>query len=306
MPKEKAVTSLSGLIDTDMEDDSLNAGAFPTPDSNQENAGPSKKKGGRPKATAKRFTKAKRVSVGSVAPKLGAGPKKTAGRKRAPLKEQSSNQHAEDTEEVDDFAEKPEGVNVTDELVAPKPAKRKAPEKKTGRGAKKEPVKQPSVVAKDGEFEYTPTTVRQTKGSKKPVAQKGNASERQPSAEPRHYGKVIQETQVPMDVDHFVLPEEEEEDEELPQSVFRRSNNARINSRQRQPTVARRQGGSASDTERANGDPATRRKLGETTKKFESLELKYQNLRETGIKQAEANMEKLRAQSESKAQGSYC
>lgn len=312
MPKAKPIASLSGLIDTDMEDDTLNmeAGAFPTPDSNQENA-PAKRKGSKGKATSKRFTKVKpasrRASGESIAPKKAAPPKKAAKR-RAPLKEQTNVQQAEDTEEVDEFVDEKEPEDaVMDELVQPKqPAKRKAPEKKLGRPPKKSPIPEVNAMVKDGEFEYTPTAVR-TRGTKKSSAaqaQKANASKRQGFVEPRQHEKIIPETQVSVDIDPSELPEEEAEDEDaVPQSVFRRTNNARNNTLQRQLPVARRRAGSASDTERGGNDPALRRKLGDMTKKFENLELKYTNLREVGIKDAEANFEKYKTQTQAKAKG---
>lgn len=312
MSKSKAVASLSGMMDTDMEDDTLNADAFPTPDSNQENATPARKKAGRAKPTAKQFTKSKapsrRTSGGSVAITKATAPKSRAANKRAPLKEQINNQYADDTEEVDEFAAQTEGEMFKDDIVESKqPAKRKGPAKKAGRPPKKDPVVQLSATAKDGEFEYTPTAVRQIKGAIKPApskAQKTNASNHQLSAEPRQPEKVIQETQVPMDTEESApLEEDEDEQEQLPQSVFRRTNNARANPRQRHPTNTRRRAASASDTERTAGDPATRRKLGEMTKKFESLDLRYRNLREIGIKDAEANFDKLKTQSEAKAKG---
>lgn len=46
-----------------------------------------------------------------------------------------------------------------------------------------------------------------------------------------------------------------------------------------------------------------RRKLGDMTKKLENLELRYHNLREVGILEAEKNFERLRTQSEAKAKG---
>ena len=312
MPKAKAIASLSGLIDTDMEDDTVNmeADAFPTPDSNQENAGPAKKRGVRGKATAKKFTKvkpaARRVSSESAAPKRVA-PKKAAT-DRAPLKEQLNIQQAEDTEEVDEFdAPDHEDTNM-DELVEPKQAaKRKPLGKKAGRPAKSKPLPQANTMEKDGEFEYTPTTIRQSKRVTKSCASdstKPNANKRQPSVELRRQEKIIPETQVPMDTDPSEYPQEDEEDQDaVPQSVFRRTNNARNIANQRQPLVTRRRAGSASDTERGGGDPATRRKLGEMTKKFESLELKYKNLRETTIKEADANFSKYKAQSQAKAKG---
>jgi hypothetical protein len=39
------------------------------------------------------------------------------------------------------------------------------------------------------------------------------------------------------------------------------------------------------------------------TKKFENLELKYKNLREIGVKEAEANFERLKTQSEERTKG---
>ena len=313
MPKAKPIPSLSGMVDTDMEDDTLNmeADAFPTPDSNQENA-QAKKKGGRGKATSKRFTKPKtalrRVSGDSIVSKKVA-PKKTSVKKRAPLTEQMNVQQAEDTEEVDDFAENKEEEDVVmDETVQPKQAgKRKVPEKKAGRPPKKSAVEEVSGMVKDGEFEYTPTAVR-TKGMKKPSAaqaRKANTSKSQICVDPQQQERIIPETQVPVNVEPSELPDEEELDEEaVPQSEFRRTNNARNNNYQPHP-VARRRAGSASDTERGGNDPFLRRKLGEMTKRFEKLELKYRNLREVGIKDAEANFEKYKAQTQVKSKGMF-
>jgi len=58
----------------------------------------------------------------------------------------------------------------------------------------------------------------------------------------------------------------------------------------------RKRAGSASDTER--GDHHLRRKLGDVTRQFENVNLKYRNLKEIGINEANANMEKLRKQCE--------
>ena len=317
MPKAKPIASLSGLIDTDVEDDTSNmeADAFPTPDSNQENVGPAKKKGGRGKPTTKRSTKVKpasrRVSGESVAPRKAApkkaAPKKTAA-KRRPLKEQTNIQHAEDTEEVDEFEGQGQEDTNMDESVEPKQAaKRKAPAKKAGRPPKPSLVQQVNVTEKDGEFEYTPTAIRQIKGTKIPSvsnAQKPNTNKRQASVEPRRHEKVIPETQVPMDTEPSGFPDEDEYNEDaVPQSVYRRTNNAHNNTHQRQPLAARRRAGNVSDTERGGGDPATRRKLGEMTKKFETMELKYRNLRENVSKQAEANLATHMAKSQSRAKG---
>ena len=318
MPKAKQVASLSGLVDTDMEDDTLNRDAFPTPDSNQENVGSAKKRGRPAKASAKKFTKSKttgRRASGDLVPPKEAAPKKKTAAKRAPLKDQTSTQQAEDTEEVDEFAGEGKEDTAMDELIETKqPAKRKAPAKKAGKQPKKKPVEQKMVekeagqqlnaIEKDGEFEYTPTAARQTKRPGRPAAQKPKSNVRQPSAEPRRQEKIIPETQVAMDVDQTDPLEENEENEDaLPQSIFRRTNNVRENTHQRQPIVSRKRAGSASDNERGGNDPATRRKLGEMTNKFEKLEVKYRSLREVGIKEANANFEKYKTQVQANARG---
>ena len=115
--------------------------------------------------------------------------------------------------------------------------------------------------------------------------------------------KVVVETQVPaMDIDA-----DAEEDEIVEKTITRiahSASRARSNSRQRQPSLQRRQAGSASDTER--NDPALRRKLGEVTKKYENLHLKYQDLREIGLKEAERNFERLKKQSEERTKSMFC
>lgn len=306
MPRVKPVASLSGLVETDMEDDTLNAeaNAFPTPDSNQENAGPTKKKAGRGKASTKKFTRPKvaaRRTSGDSAVLKKAGPRKKADTKRAPLKE-GTNVQAEDTEEVDEF----DAQGSRDAAMEGK-APVKKPGRPPGRPAKKDSVKQSNTMEKDGEFEYTPTITRQTKTSNTaPLAntQKSTAGKRQASVEPQQNEKIVPETQVPMDIDTSEIVGEEDEDENVvPQSVFRRTNNARNSSRQRQPIYPRNRASSTSDTEKGGNDPATKRKLGEMTKKFENMESKYRSLKEIGIKEAEANLEAYRTTSEAKAKG---
>ncbi|KAK3503064.1 chromosome segregation protein Csm1/Pcs1-domain-containing protein [Neurospora crassa] len=51
-------------------------------------------------------------------------------------------------------------------------------------------------------------------------------------------------------------------------------------------------------------DPELRRKLGELTQKYEALELKYKDLREVAVKEAERNFDRLRKQSEERTAAS--
>ncbi|MCJ1404778.1 hypothetical protein MMC11_008004 [Xylographa trunciseda] len=311
MPKSKTISSLSGMIDSDM-DELSDVEMMPTPDSNQENTEPTKKAPGRPKAATTKVRKTKAASR-----RLSGGPKpKTAATKKGPakraaLKEQTNEEHASDIEEVDDFMDDNQGRVSHQEAEAPqetsdiqvetkkKPGRKPKAAPKAKQTAKKDILDSVKGVEKDGEFEYTPTAARQQKlAAKASAATKNVSTKSHPADQLAEDEKTIPETQpAPVDTDEFDLPQEDEE-EPIPQSVYRQVRHARSNSKQPQPNVARRRAGSASDTERGGNDPAIRRKLGEMTKKFENLDMKYRNLREVGVKEAEANFEKLKKQSE--------
>ena len=320
MPKPKAVASLSNLIDSDMEDNGQNGDmdALLTPESNQEDSVPPKKarKGpGRPKAAIPKNTRAqtaRRLSGGTVAIQKKKAPRKKIATKQAILKKQANSQHEIDNEIVAGAAEQEQQVLEADETavsmdeLVPKeqPRKRGRAAGKAREQPEEELPQQANAMENDGEFEYTPTAVRRFPKKAGITAKQAIAGRRNGLAEPQHAPKIIPETQqAPLDADVSMLQAEEDLEDDIPQSVFRRSNNKRSNSRQPQPFLAKRRAGSASDTDRATGDPATRRKLGEMTKKFENLDMRYRNLREIGIKQAEVNFEKLRVESEASING---
>lgn len=312
MPRPKAAASLALGVESKMDEDSVLPDALPTPDPNQENAKPAAKGRGREKASSAAVTKAKparrRASGGVVTEKKKTTAKKS-NPKRGPLKEQPNTGNPEDTEEVDEFGA--EGHNEgqsavsADELVAVKQPAKKAPAgaKRKNQAKKKqtdsETLQQIKGTANDKEFEYTPVTARQTKPSKKPAGRP--ATKQRVLAEAAVTEQVIPDTQdVVMDIVPGDLPLQSE-DEEVPQSVFRRTNNAQ--SRKQPPPLVRKRAGSVSDTERGVGDPVIRRKLGEMTKKFENLDTKYKALKDVGIIEAEANLEKLKLSSENKSKG---
>ncbi|KAL8654582.1 MAG: hypothetical protein Q9226_003374 [Calogaya cf. arnoldii] len=311
--KPKVVVPPSSPMEFDMEEVTVMPDALPTPESNQENAKPTGKGRGGGKAAASATTKAKSKQSGTVAGKKKAAPKK-AGPKRAPLKEQSNNQNPEDTEEVDEFEGEPrkgkEGDQSevsADELVAVKQPAKKARTAAKGKAqlnkkqTDSETLQQIKGTSKDEEFEYTPVTARQSKPPPKPRG-RPPANKAKAVPESQVLQKVIPDTQeVAMDVEPAQSSVQSEADEEVPQSVFRRTSNAQSNSRPLQPTVIRKQTGYLSDNERGGGDPELRRKLGEMTKKLESLELKHKKLTDVGIKEADANFEKLRISAEAKS-----
>lgn len=72
----------------------------------------------------------------------------------------------------------------------------------------------------------------------------------------------------------------------------------RSRSRSRQEAISTGRAAHASESEKGVGDPNLRRKLGDITRKFENVDSKYRTLRDVGILEANANMEKLRKQCE--------
>ena len=314
MPKAKVFGSLSGMIDSDLEDsiEIDDTQMQPSPDSNQENLN-TKKIRGRPKGVVKKPTKAnppaRRVSGGKKR-KILTQPK--GGRKkRTPLKEQQNVGAVSDIEEVEDFAEngqdetRQENVASGDELEERQPAKRAKQAPKAKKSVPKARANAVKPSENDGGFEYTPTTTRPRKPAVKAAPVNAPAvNERRASVEASR--QVIPDTQdqEPTYDQLEVAGEDELDEDALPQSVYRQTNQARAGSRQ--PTVARRRAASGSDTERSHGDPATRRKLGEMTKKFENMDLKYRNLHELGIKEAQTNFERLKKHAEDKSKGISC
>jgi hypothetical protein len=137
---------------------------------------------------------------------------------------------------------------------------------------------------------------------------------RQASTEPKNVvhkytgERVIPETQMDMDTSVLTL-EDGNEGEPISHPTARHTSRARSVSKTRQPSsvqpsVGRKRAGSGSDAERGGKvDPLLRRKLGDITKKFENLDLKYRNLREVGVKEAEANLEKLKKSTAERIKG---
>ena len=302
------------MEDTDM-DDELNSAepqAQLSPDSNQENnTAPGKRGARRGRPASAKFSKpkvpAKRTVGGAMPGRKKTAPKKRATGKRVPLKEQTNVQHASETEEVEDV-NKPtnqETDPIEDASMDEQPPAKEVPErKKSTRGRKpapKESKPQPKATERDGEFEYTPM-----RNGDAGFLRKQPAHPDVPNQAAGQIGasKEIPETQAePMNVDPSSIPEEDED--EMPQSVYRQTSNLRAGSRARQPPVNRRRAGSASDTERIGSDPALRRKLGEMTKMVDNLQMRYDSLREVGVKEADANFDKLKAQSEAKSKGKW-
>ncbi|CZT49035.1 uncharacterized protein RSE6_09816 [Rhynchosporium secalis] len=289
MPKIKAHSTLSALVDSDSDNGQFGT---PNPESAVENKMPTKKGRGRPRAAPSKPAPTKVTKTKAKAPA-----RRTSGRlvakalemdevltknKRPALKDKT-NQYAGDEDELDGIERDVvmEGT-LEDSIIVPMKAKTKVAKKAiTARvkavkaGLHNDSVKEDALRVAKPKARATKNT-RHTK-KERPV---------EPSPE-----KVIQETQYEeMDMD---VNADDDEVFEAPMSKPARSiSRTQSHSRQRQPSAQRRRAGSASDTER--NDPALRRKLGEITKKYDTLKMKYQDLHEIGIKEADRNGDKLR------------
>lgn len=281
--------------------------ALPTPDSNKDASAPVTKARatrGRPKATAATSVKARpasrRLSGRSAVVKKEAPTKNKSTTAGAALKERKTRQNQPRKEvNVDENQEQREsdGNETTasfDELVTTK-----EPVPKRGRPAKKqqEPVIQETrAVENDGEFEYTPTAVRQKNPLKKPVKQ-ATAGMRDPSTDPPYASKVIPETQAtPIDLDSS----NPDLREIVPDSVLQNSSTKGAGPRYHKTFLStKRTDGTSVDKEKTQEDTVTRREY-EAAKKYEDLELRYKALKEVGIKEAQVNFDRLKEQIELK------
>ena len=293
-------STLSGLVDSDSEDATYGVlDAQSSPNLVAENLVASKNRRENQRGTVGKNMKAKTSGRRTSASRAVAGKRG----KRAPLSDKTNQQYASDTEEVEDFEQ--QDVTVTtlasgDELDASV----MAIQKQNSRPTKQKPSTKANRVgaaSSHAEFSLQPESPeRRPAGSRIAASGKPQGQgRRQASVEQKQHFEIIQETQVStMDMDDNGDGDIEEE---TLRPATRYMSVPRATSQPRQTSVPRRRAGSASDTER--NDPAVRRKLGEMTKKFENLDLKYRNLREIGLKEAEHNFERLKKQSAESQKG---
>ncbi|TAQ90027.1 hypothetical protein B7494_g1634 [Chlorociboria aeruginascens] len=247
---------------------------MPTPDSAVKNK---KAARGRPKAAKVTKTNAPACRISTRSTKTRQSAATARKDKRTALAETTNHQNANITEEAS-------GVDQDGDVVM------------GGAGSKDE--SEPSV---DSVKEKKP------KATKKPASSRGRpkvlAKQHIPieTVEPSPE-KIIMETQI-SEVQAEIEEYRDDEVEGTPLRPMRTASRPRSLSRQPQPpSLHHRRAGSVSDTERSN--PSLRRKLGETIKKYENLTVKYQDLREIGLKEAERNFERLKKQCEEKTKAS--
>ena len=288
---------ISDLLDTDMEDSTnfIDENSILSSASQASSHAPTSNKGGRSKTTKNRVMKPKaapRKNKASPQQAAKKPSKRTTGAKRKALEEHvnghpsRSDHHTTATGKMGDVSE--------DELESPKTLgeqRLEAAAKPKGNKTKKAAAKK--EMEEQEEVDQTPTVARSSnlqsgvrKDVPKVITKPAAVSRSKQVNRP-----VIPESQPePMDTE----TEGQDQSELAPLPPKGR---ARVGSSHRQDSTFRRRAGSASDTERG-GDPNLRRKLGDVTRKFENIDLKYRNLKEVGITEANANMEKLRKQCE--------
>ncbi|KAL9090499.1 MAG: hypothetical protein Q9165_005260 [Trypethelium subeluteriae] len=310
--------SLSGMLDASVDNlTESDNDLMLTPDSAVENRAPPKKKNvqsSRKVATnPSKVTKAKapaRRTSGGGAKK--AAPKKANANRKA-LSDKTNARYESEVEEVEEFDE---SIEVDEEEPSAPIVANKKKSKSVEQTREREPVKKirkrQDQYDGNGEQEEDQSaqnlkTKKQTRPAPRIPAKKSRpaTSKRAPSKE-RH--DVIPETQPDaMDTEPTIMTAEGEEsvvEPPAPPPVTKPAPISRARSESRQRRPERLRSVSASDFEGRSTDPALRRKLGDATKKLESLEIKYRNLQEIGGRAAESNFEKLKKASDERAKHS--
>jgi hypothetical protein len=275
---------LTGLIDSDSDDAQFEEqSTMMSPARGNENDVPAKKARGRPKGAVSRVTKA---------------PKSPAKKgKRPALKDRTNAQPAGSDSEGEEEMVGQEDTTITidetmpsmndldasamtiPEVTKPRATKAKVPAKTT------KAVKGASIQAADID-DATDTPKAKPKAA---AVKKANPRKRQREEEVGE--KEIQETQV----SHLDF-EDEDADAPTPMPVVYQNKQSRAATNTRQPPLARPKASTATET--TQPDPAPRHNDGDLRKQLESLDLKYRNLREVGIKEAERTFEKHKRQTE--------
>lgn len=237
----------------------------------------------------------RRASAGNTFAGDNPAKEKSAGANLQAVVSIPHTQAADESDDVDEFD------------LAPDPASRAM---STPATATKTTAQRPKKPASDGK----PKTSR---GRPKKQAENEEIPETQPDVQisstfgrntavkrpPRPVKReVVPETQAEaMDVD-ITSTTKDDETVTTSKAKMKPPPRKRAASQQRQPSVTRKRAGSASDTEKS-ADPALRRKLGDMTKKFENISVRYDQLRDVGLGEAENNFDSLKAQSNERLKG---
>lgn len=271
-------TILLDLVDSDSDDGRISY------NSSISNMPAAKGAGGR--AATNRVTKTE-----SKATTRRAGAKKAAAiekeLERAALAEKPTNQPAKSTRGRK--AKKPdedeEELEDAEDVLATPPGSDEPVRKKGGRGRPKKETMVPDSTQKSDE----------------PAAKRGGRKKGEISAPAKDEPSEIPETQMDnmMDVDE--ADEGEDQVEDLPTfSRYSAPPSVQRNGYYQAPLSASKRPASSSSYD---NDPSVRRRLGEMTRKYETLERQYKDLKNVGVTEAEKTFDRLKKTSEEKTQG---
>ncbi|KAJ5503154.1 Monopolin complex subunit Csm1/Pcs1 [Penicillium fimorum] len=315
MPKRKAPPKLSGLLGSD-DEDIMQVEAREEQETHEP---PPKKRRGRPRTSNENVietkatrpatrTRKQQAAVAVTEPEPPADKKPTRrGRPKGSSRAQDAETSVQATEaeamvpEQND-ADQDDTDNQENEDPRVSRNTKKQPPKTTkaaparGRGR---PRAVSTQLQTDGEFQFTPSGSRHVSFEETHIEQADPGPLVRAASQGRNEPEVedSQQTEQPAAelVDETIIHEEPTYNRKSMSPVKNaRSRLSMLRHSQDSSPRKRKLGGSDSE----QGDPELRRRLGELTKKYESLENKYRNLREIGIVEATTNMEKLRKQSE--------
>lgn len=281
-------TALLGLVES--EDEDTSEILEPVAQTKKpETMAPAKK--GRAAAATNRVTKPAQAATktGTARPALT---DKTTNAQQKPAQGKGKKRPAVDEIEIADEPEQEE--DATEAVAKPKGTR--------GRPRRVKAAKL-SDETTEPEMEDEPVPIAQpAKRGRKPKAQVATppAETEIPETQQVEPDTEIPETQPVEAMDDSI---EDDQVEDLPSY-----NRAAVSSVQRPqyhiaPFSASRRPMAASDSEL--NDPSMRRRIGDLTRKYESLEVKYRDLREIGVKEAERNYDKLKKQGEERANSEY-
>ncbi|KAL2832453.1 chromosome segregation protein Csm1/Pcs1-domain-containing protein [Aspergillus cavernicola] len=296
MPKRKVTTRLSGLIGSD-DEDAMQTGA----QSHDER--PAKKSRGRPRSKSGEMNPPLEPITESVAAPQETEPTTRRGTRRGRPKGSRNSgplagQDVADESARDAQLAAPQETDGEDEIATSHQAAQ--PEKSTratkGAGVRgKRKVSAQKDLKTDGEFEYTPTSTRHQKPIEKPDERPEPAGRRRPKSVTSANERNPEADQTAQEVvDETIIQEEVPDSQFVPVSPTKRRQPS-LRALQSSPSK-RKSGG---DDDKGGSEPELRRRLGDLTKKYDTLENRYRNLKDIGIVEANSNMEKLKKQCES-------
>ncbi|KAF7122433.1 hypothetical protein CNMCM5793_000458 [Aspergillus hiratsukae] len=295
MPKRKATASLSGLAGSDGADDA----------GQRENERPTKRPRGRPRSKSVETKPPAATKTVAQAQAPDSPPKKASKRGRpkgSRNSAQGATQEARKSkggyEEIKNEVgvQEPESVAASNDELDDAPVATKGnPMAKSAKPAAKRGRRKASAgkqVQTDGEFEYTPRTTRQAQHAAKPqeqLEQPKRQSRHIHWTEPSSVGAETEQDEMEV-IEESILHEEPV----VPLSASASPLKGRRSSQRGPPSSPLKKTLGVSTDDDKMGEPELRRRIGDLTKKYDTLENRYRNLREIGIVEANANMDKLR------------